>query len=214
MDEEISIINTNVKNQRIKDFFVKNKNKLLAIIVIITILIISYLSFDEINKRNKIKLSNQYNLALIDYTSGKKIEAYEELVLIINKKDATYSPLALYFLIDNNLIEDKEQVNNLFNLLINKTNLKNEIKNLVIYKKALFNSNFLDENELISILKPIISSQSIWESHALYLMAEYFYAKNQKQKTKEFLEKIIILKNSNPEIKKKSKKRLNRDFSE
>jgi len=214
MDEEISIINTNVKNQRIKDFFVKNKNKLLAIIVIITILIISYLSFDEINKRNKIKLSNQYNLALIDYTSGKKIEAYEELVLIINKKDATYSPLALYFLIDNNLIEDKEQVNNLFNLLINKTNLKNEIKNLVIYKKALFNSNFLDENELISILKPIISSQSIWESHALYLMAEYFYAKNQKQKSKEFFEKIIILKNSNPEIKIESQKRLNRDFSE
>ena len=214
MDEEISIINTNVKNQRIKDFFVKNKNKLLAIIVIITILIISYLSFDEINKRNKIKLSNQYNLALIDYTSGKKIEAYEELVLIINKKDATYSPLALYFLIDNNLIEDKEQVNNLFNLLINKTNLKNEIKNLVIYKKALFNSNFLDENELISILKPIISSQSIWESHALYLMAEYFYAKNQKQKSKEFFEKIIILKNSNPEIKIETQKRLNRDFSE
>ena len=50
-----------------------------------------------------------------------------------------------------------------------------EIKNLVIYKKALFNSDFESENNLIQILNPVINSDSVWKSHALYLMAELFF---------------------------------------
>ena len=85
---------------------------------------------------------------------------------------------------------------------------------MVIYKKALFNSEFETENNLIKILNPIINSESIWKSHALYLMAEYFYFKNEKQKSKEFFQKIMSLEKSDLSIKKESQKRLNRDFSE
>ena len=63
-------------------------------------------------------------------------------------------------------------------------------------------------------LKPIINSNSIWKSHALYLMAEYFYFKNEKQKSKDFFDQIIILENVNSKIKREAQKRLNRDFSE
>ena len=45
-------------------------------------------------------------------------------------------------------------------------------------------------------------------------MAEYFYYKNQKEKSKEFFNEILILDNSNPNIKIESQKRLNRDFSD
>ena len=45
-------------------------------------------------------------------------------------------------------------------------------------------------------------------------MAEYFYSKNEKQKSKEFFNQIISLENANNEIKLESQKRLNRDFSE
>ena len=45
-------------------------------------------------------------------------------------------------------------------------------------------------------------------------MAEYFYSKNQKQKAKEFFNKIISYENSNQKIKTESQKKLNRDFSE
>ena len=89
-------------------------------------------------------------------------------------KDKTYSLLALYFLIDNNLIDNKNKVNDLFDILIDETNLELEIKNLLHYKKALYNSDFIKENELLKILNPIINSESIWKSHALYLMAEFF----------------------------------------
>ena len=60
----------------------------------------------------------------------------------------------------------------------------------------------------------MLNSESVWESHVLYLMAEYFYSKNEKQKSKEFFEKIINLKNANQDIIKETQKRLNRDLSE
>ena len=98
--------------------------------------------------------------------------------------------------------------------MIEKTNLENEIKNLIIYKKALFNSDFVSENELLKILNPVINSESIWKSHALYLLAEFFYSKGEKQKAKEFFKQILVLPNANGTIKTESQKRLNRDLGE
>ena len=90
-----------------------------------------------------------------------------------------------------------------------------EIKNLIIYKKALFNADKAKENDLLKILNPIINSQSVWKSHALHLIAEYFYSQNQKEKAKEFFNQIISLENANLDIKsRKPEKRLNRDLSE
>ena len=129
------------------------------------------------------------------------------------RSDDSYEQVLLNLSI-HNLIENKANINSLFNELINETNLEKEIKNLIIYKKGLFNSNFVSENDLLQILNPIINSESIWKSHALYLMAEYFYSKGEKQKSKEFFNQILILINSNNDIKIESQKRINRDFSE
>ena len=214
MDEEITIIDTNTRNEKIKNFFINNKKNFIILISIIVLSLLGYFSFDEVKKRNKIRLTNQFSSATINYNNGQTEKAINELTSIINKNDTTYSPLALYFLIDNNLIESKKEINDLFDILIDKTNLEKEIKNLIIYKKALFNSNFASENELIQILNPIINSESIWKSHSLYLMAEYFFSKNEKQKAKEFFNQILSLPNSNNDIKLESQKRINRDFSE
>ena len=69
-------------------------------------------------------------------------------------------------------------------------------------------------NDLLLILKPLINSESIWKSHGLYLLAEYFFSKNEKQKAKDFFSQIIMLENANQEILKESQKRLNRDLSD
>ena len=156
---------------------------------------------------NKTDLDNIKSKILISSELEKKTK-------IINKKDPTYSPLSLYFIIDNNLISDQKKINDLFDILIKQTSLDEEIKNLVIYKKALLNADQSTESELLKILNPLINSESVWKSHALYLMAEYFYAQDQKQKSKEFFNKIISLENSNPDIKSQSERRLNRDLSE
>jgi predicted negative regulator of RcsB-dependent stress response len=219
MDEDITIIDANTRNEKIKNFFIKNKKNLIIIFSVITILLIGYFSFNEINKRNKIKLANLYNSIIIDYnTNGSegsnKENITKDLTLLINKQDATYSPLALYFIIDNHIIENRSEINELFDILIDKTKLDLEIKNLIIYKKALFNSDFINENDLIYTLSPIINSESIWKSHALYLIAEYFYSNNQKNKAKEFYNKILLLPKANNDIKIQTQKRLNRDLSE
>ena len=45
-------------------------------------------------------------------------------------------------------------------------------------------------------------------------MAEYFYSKYEKQKSKEFFNQIILLENGNQDLKIEAQKRLNRDLSE
>ena len=214
MDEDIAIINKETRNEKIKNFFIKNKKKIIISISVIILAIFGYFIYEDFNKKSKIKLANRYNIVKMNFISGNKSMVANELISIVYENDRTYSPLALYFLIDNNIISDKNKINELFDTVINETSLEKEIKNLLIYKKALFNSDFESENNLLTILKPIINSNSIWKSHALYLMAEYFYFKNEKQKSKDFFDQIITLENVNPKIKREAQKRLNRDFSE
>ena len=214
MDEEITIIDSNTRNEKILNFFINNKKKLIIGFSITLVVIISYLSMKEMKERNKIKLANQFNIVTINFKTANKKTTVDHLTKLIKENDSTYSPLALYFLIDNNLIDNKREINILFDSLINKTNLDEEIKNLIIYKKGLYNSNFSTENELLQILNPIINSESIWKSHSLYLVAEYFYFKDQKQKAKEFFNQILLLPKANKDIKLESQKRLNRDLGE
>ena len=102
----------------------------------------------------------------------------------------------------------------MFDILIKDTSLDSEIKNLILYKKALFNADNAQESDLLNMLNPLINSKSVWKSHSLYLMAEYFYANSQKQKAKEFFNQIIALENSNPDVRLQAERRLNRDLIE
>jgi len=214
MDEEITIIDSNTRNEKIKNFFINNRKSLIVGFSTIIFLIIGYFLMIEIKERGKIKLANQFNITIINFKTEDKQSTINQLTKLIKENDATYSPLALYFLIDNDLINNRDEINSLFDELINHTTLDEEIKNLNIYKKALFNSDFATENDLLQILNPIINSKSIWKSHSLYLVAEYFYSNGEKQKAKEFFNQILTLSNANSDIKMESKKRLDRDFGE
>ncbi len=214
MDEEINIIDNNTRNEKIKNFFIKNKKLLFSFISIIIIFLLSYFALNEYLDKNKKKISDLYNSAIIKYSEENKNNTTKVLIDLINKKDPTYSPLSLYFIIDNSLITEHQEINKLFDIIIEETSLDEEIKNLIIYKKALFNADSGNENSLLKILKPLINSNSIWKGQALYLMAEYFYSNNEKEKSKEFFNQIIILENVNKDLKIEAQKRLNRDLSE
>ena len=214
MDEDISIINTNTRNEKIKNFFIQNRKKIIAGLVVITILLISYFAFGEYQDSKKIKISNSFNSITLNYSESNKEKTAKDLIQLVNEKNSTYSPLSLYFIIDNELINQKNTINELFDIIIDETPLDKEIKNLNIYKKALYNADDSNENDLLNILNPLIKSESVWKSHALYLMAEFFYSKNEKQKSKEFFNQILNLENANQEIQLEAQKRLNRDLSE
>ena len=212
MDEDIAIINSNTRNEKVKNFLINNKKLLISFLVFIIFLLISFFIIGEFKERNKIKISNQYNLVVAEYSKKNSELTKNALIELINKKDSTYSPLSLYFIIDNALITNQTEINELFDIIIEEVSLEKEIKNLIIYKKALYNADNSNEIQLLDILSPIINSKSVWESHGLYLMAEYFYSKGEKQKSKEFFNKIISLEEANRTLKIESQKRLNRDF--
>ena len=214
MDEETAIIDSNARNERIKNFLIHNKKRILIFLGLIVFLLLLFFGYGEIKENNKIKISDKYNSLTIQYNEQNQqttLNGLEELVL---EKDSTYSPLALYFIIDRKLTLDKEKINTYFDVLINDTSLDKEILNLIIYKKALYNADTISEIDLLNILKPITNSESVWKSHALYLIAEYFFSKDQKEKSKEFFQQITELENSNPDIKNQALKRINRDLSD
>ena len=213
MDEEIDIINRNTRIEKLKNFLISKRKQIVSFLIFIVFILISFFGYQEFNKRNKEKLANKFNMLVTNFDNGQK-NINNELVEIINEKDKTYSPLAFFFLLDNDLISSKEEINLYFDLIINEVPLEKEIKNLTIYKKGLFNSDFVQENELLSILNPIIKSESMWKPQALYLMAEYYLSKNQKQKSKEFFNQVLEMENISPKIKLEVQKRLRLNFSD
>ena len=214
MDEETAIIDNNTRNEKIRNFFVKNRKILSVIIIVIVSALIGYFIYGEYKENQKLKISDQYNSITTEYSEKNKEETKNLLIELIYKNDSTYSPLSLYFIIDNRLIIEKKKINDLFDNIIKEVSLDKEIKNLIIYKKALYNADSSEENQLLEILKPITNSDSIWKAQALYLIAEYFYSKDEKQKSKEFFNQILLIENANQDLKTEAQKRLNRDLSE
>ena len=214
MDEDLSIINNNTRNEKIKNFLFKYKKTIISICIVLFLIIISFYSVQIYKDSHRKLISDKYNEAIIKYENKNEINIVITMREIIEERDSAYSPLALYFLIDNNLINNNKETNELFDILIEKTSLDDEIKNLIIYKKALYNADLKDENDLLDILKPVINSNSVWKSHALYLMGEFFYSRNEKQKAKEFFNQVVNTDNANQNIFNEARKRLNRDLSE
>ena len=213
-DQEIDIISSNTRREKIKNFFVNFRKQIITFLVVIILGLFSYFLYIEYQNSAKENLAERFNLAVTKFEINQKENLDLEFKEIINAKDKTYSPLAFYFLLDNQMISSNEEINSYFDLLIDELSLEDEVKNLIIYKKGLFNSDFANENQLLEILNPIIKSKSIWNSHALYLMAEYYFSRNEKQKSKEFFNQIISLENANSKIKLEVQKRLRADFSE
>ena len=215
MDEETAIIDGRTRNEKIRNFFINNKKSLLVILIFLVVCLISYFTYSKYKENYRLKISDKYNSIIVEYNNNDNKEKIKNsLIELISKNDPTYSPLSLFFIIDNKLITEKAKINEFFDSIIQDVSLDKEIKNLIIYKKALYNADTSQEIELLEILKPITNSDSIWKAQSLYLIAEYFYSKDEKQKSKEFFNQILLLENVNQDLKLEAQKRLNRDLSE
>ena len=213
MDEDIAIINQNTRVSLIKNFFKKNVKKILVLLITILVILVTFFTIEELKERKKNKFAEVFNNIIFDTNKYSEIEIQDKMIEIINSKIETYSNLALYYLIDKKLIKNQNEIENLFDKVISNTK-DFEHKNLVIFKKALYFSDKFNEIELLEILNPLINSESVWKQHGLLLMGDYYFHNKQFNKSKEFFQKIIELKNVNPKIKIDVERRLNRDFSE
>ena len=213
MDEDIAIVNQNTRISLVKDFFKKNSKKIIISLSIIFIALLIFFVFDELKKRKKEKLAQLYNGIIFNTNQYDQNDIKNKMIKIVNEKVDTYSALALYYLIDNKLVDDQNKISEYFDQVISISDDK-ELKNLIIFKKALYFSDKYTEIKLLEILNPLINSDSIWKQHGLLLMGDFYYQKKQFNKSKEFFEKITELSNINPKIKTDVERRLNRDFNE
>ena len=213
MDEDISIINQNTRNEYIKNFFKKNFKKLLFIISIFLLILLSFFIYESLKKNKRFNLAKKYNDIIINNKNYTSPYIIENLKFIIDKKDKVYSPLALYYLLDNNYINSQNDINLLFDKIIS-IKQSNEKKHLIIFKKALFNLDNFTENQMLETLSPVINSDSVWKAHGLLLMAEFYLDKKEFIKSKEFFTKVSEIENLNQSIKQDVQKKLSREFSE
>ena len=209
MSEDIEIINQNTRIEKIKNFFSNNYKKLISSFILLLLVLFSYFVYQEYKKRLKLEIAEIYNQITLKEITIENTNDIEQLVKIIKEKDPIYSALSLYFIIENNLVNDKKEINNFFDLII-KSQEDDEIKNLIIYKKAMYNADIISENELLNILNPILKSESVWKPHALLLMADYFEHNNNLIKSKDFLNEIVNSKLVNNEIRIEAERRLKR----
>ena len=201
MNENFSEIHYDVtKKSKIRKFYENSKFLIFSFIFIAIISIIS-INFYLISKEKKnILLSDRYMKAKIYLEGGEKNKAIDTLKKIIAENHKTYSTLSFFLVINENLIQDRKEVTKLFNYILENNDFEYELKNLIIYKKALYESDFVSEKELLETIKPLINKDTQWKPLALLVAGDYFFYKKEYLKAKEFYMQILSLKNLHQEL--------------
>ena len=183
------------KKTKLKRFYEKYK---IFIFFIAFILVITFGSFNFYlvkDEKKRVLLSENYIQAKIYLEDGNKKKAINMLKEVIFANDPTYSTLCLFLLINQNLIPDYKELSNLFDHLLENNKFSKEEKNLLIYKKALLSSNFVNESEMLEALKPLLNTETFWKAHSLILLGDYFASKGENVKAMEFYQKIFTINN-------------------
>ena len=193
---------------RIKKFYESNKIFIFSSILILIILIVSSSLYLESKERKKILLSENYIQAKFYLDNGNKNEALNTLKEVIFANDPVYSTLSLFLILNHNLIVDYKEISLLFDHLLENNKFEKELRNLLIYKKALFNSNFVAESELLETIKPLLNTDTLWKAHGLKLLGDYFMSKGENIKAIEFYQQILSINNLHKDLYNQAKSQL------
>ena len=196
------------KKSRIKKFYESNKIFIFSFILILIILFGSFSFYLENQERKKILLSENYIQAKIYLENGNKNEALNTLKKVIFANDSTYSTLSFFLILNQNLISDYKEISALYDHLLENNNFEKELRNLLIYKKSLFSSNFVSETELLETMKPLLNTDTLWKPHALLLLGDYFMSKGENIKAREFYQQILSMNNLHKDLYDQAKSQL------
>ena len=180
-------------SSRIKKFYESNKIFIFSSILILIILIVSSSLYLESKEKKTILLSENYIQAQFYLDNGNKSKALNMLKEVIFANDPVYSTLSLFLILNHNLIVDYKEISLLFDHLLENNKFEKELRNLLIYKKALFNSNFVVESQLLETIKPLLNTDTLWKAHGLKLLGDYFMSKGENIKAIEFYQQILSI---------------------
>ena len=196
------------KKSKLKKFYEVNKILIFSTILFLIIATVSISIYFETKEKKKILLADNYISAKIYLENDGRDKAKDILKKIIFANDSTYSTLSFFLILKENLITDQEELSNLFDHILENNKFEEEIKNLMIFKKALFQSNFVNELEMVESVKSLINAETLWKPHALLLLGDYFVSKKEYLKAREFYMQILSLKNLHKEFYEQAKSQL------
>ena len=196
------------KKSKLKKFYESNKILIFSIILIVILAIVSVSFYSEFKEKKKTLLADSYIEAKVYLENGDRNRAKNLLKTIIFADNNTYSILSLFLILNQHLIVDQEELLNLFNHVLENNKFEKEVQNLIIFKKALFQSNFVSELELLEATKPLINNETLWKPHALLLLGDYFVSKKEYLKAKEFYTQILSLRGLHKELYEQARSQL------
>tara|TARA_B110000971_G_scaffold102542_1_gene105431 strand:- start:618 stop:1199 length:582 start_codon:yes stop_codon:yes gene_type:complete len=177
----------NIQN-KISDYIKYNFKKIIVLLILLIVFLLTYIFYINLKKESEIKLSEKYTQASIQFKQNNINESKLLLENVIDKGHKFYSPLALYFVIDNNLETDPLKIISLFDKILKISSIDKENLNLIKIKKAIFLFNVNDEELIIKTLNPVINSKSVWRNLAIKLISNYFLSIDQKTKANEYIQ--------------------------
>jgi predicted negative regulator of RcsB-dependent stress response len=197
------------KKSKLREFYESNKILIYSAILTLIIIIVSYTYYQAAKEKKKIFLSENYIKAKVYLESGNKTEAIKILRNVIFSNDPTYSTLSFFIILNENLINDNSEVSELFDHLLENNKFDQEIRNLLLYKKALYKSNYVEELKLLEETKSLLhSKESVWNAHVLLLLGDFYFSKKEFIKAKDFYLKVLSKKDLLPNLYNQARSKL------
>ncbi len=195
-----------IQKKSLKNFFLLNKKVLFIFCSIILLIGVFFWWSGNLNISEKHKNSEDFIDAKVLLSQDSKIKSLEVLKKIIQQNDKVYSPLSLFLIIDRNLEPNKKEVIKYFDQVLSIKNLEKEDRNLLRLKKAIYISEDTEEKDLLNLLNPILNSNSVWKYQSLKFIGDYYFDKKEYNKAKQYYSDILMLDNTNNDIKDINKK--------
>jgi len=197
------------KKSKLREFYESNKMWIFSTIFAFIIIIAGYSYYKDSKERKTILLSENYIQAKVYLESGNKTKALEILKNITFSNDATYSTLSFFMILNENLIDDRNEISKLFDHLLQNNKFNKEIENLLYYKKALFKSSSVNEEKFLEEVRPLLNSKEVlWKGHGLMLIGDFYFSKKEYIKAKDFYSQILTIKNLQPGLYEQAKMKL------
>ena len=196
------------KKSKFRRLYDANKLLIFSTLFVLIITSISFSFYTVSREKKQILLADNYMVAIFYLQNNERDKGRKILKEIILANNRTYSTLSLFLILDENLVDDQKEISNLFDHLLANNKFEQEVKNLIIFKKTLFLSNFANELEMVENVKQLINTNTLWKPHALLLLGDYFVSRKQYLKAKEFYVQVLSLKNLNMELYEQARSKL------
>ncbi len=151
-------------------FIKKHKFKIILCLFLALCTIIIFFIFKENEKKKNILVSEKYVKAGLLLSNKKIEEAKENYLDIILSNNDFYAISALNIVLEKDLVKDKDKVLEYFNKLEN-ADLSEELKDLLIFKKALYLLKVEDNDLAKKLLNGLIDKNSNFKKAAQELVS-------------------------------------------